>query len=148
MKRKDKKMKKIVKLTVSAVLALACIFSLLSCYEISREDRWAEAIYVADTELGEGKKTAVVEVKVGDNMITFTIHTDKSTVGEALMEHKLISGENSEYGLYVKRVNGILADYDADRSYWAFYIDGEYALTGVDSAPIVKGEIYRLEYTK
>ena len=108
----------------------------------------AEKVGDFDTELGEGKKTAVVEVKVGENQITFTIHTDKSTVGEALMEHRLVEGEDGAYGLYVKKVNGILADYDVDRSYWAFYIDGEYAMTGVDATPIKEGEIYRLEYAK
>ena len=55
---------------------------------------------------------------------------------------ELIAGDESEYGLYVKMVNGITADYDADGVYWAFYINGEYAATGVDSTPITEGESY------
>ena len=141
-------MKKIVSLTLSLALTVVCVLSLFSCFGVPAEGLWEDAIYTSDTELGEGKKTAVVEVKVGENQITFTIHTDKSTVGEALMEHRLVEGEDGAYGLYVKKVNGILADYDVDRSYWAFYIDGEYAMTGVDATPIKEGEIYRLEYAK
>lgn len=58
------------------------------------------------------------------------------------MELGLIAGEESEYGLYVKTVNGITADYDKDGVYWAFYINGEYAQTGVDSTKIAEGESY------
>ena len=72
----------------------------------------------------------------------FEIHTDKETVGEALLELGLIDGEESEYGLYVKTVNGITADYDKDGTYWAFYINGEYATSGVDSTKITEGESY------
>ena len=90
----------------------------------------------------------MVEVKAGDDSVTFTIKTDKETLGEALMEHSLIDGEQGAYGLYIKKVNGITADYDVDKSYWAFYIDGEYALTGVDTTKITDGIIYRLEYAK
>ena len=72
----------------------------------------------------------------------FEIHTDKETVGEALLELGLIAGEESEYGLYVKTVNGITADYDKDGTYWAFYINGEYASSGVDSTKITEGESY------
>jgi len=50
----------------------------------------------------------------------FEIHTEKETVGEALVELGLIAGEESEYGLYVKTVNGITADYDKDGVYWRF----------------------------
>ena len=76
------------------------------------------------------------------NDTQFEIHTDKQTVGEALLELGLIDGEESEYGLFVKTVNGITADYDTDGTYWAFYINGEYASSGVDSTEITDGENY------
>ena len=72
----------------------------------------------------------------------FEIHTDKETVGEALLELGLIGGDEGEYGLYVKTVNGITVDYDKDGKYWAFYINGEYASSGVDSTKITEGESY------
>ena len=72
----------------------------------------------------------------------FEIHTDKQTVGEALLELGLIDGEESEYGLYVKTVNGITVDYDTDGAYWAFYINGEYASSGVDATDITEGDSY------
>ncbi len=72
----------------------------------------------------------------------FEIHTDKETVGEALLELGLIEGEEGDYGLFVKTVNGITADYDKDGVYWAFYVNGEYAQAGVDSTEITEGDSY------
>ena len=109
---------------------------------------WENAEYLTDTELGEGATTLVVEVKADDRQITFTIHTDATTVGAAMQEHDLLEGEESQYGLYVKKVNGILADYDVDQTFWGFYIDGEMALTGVDTTDIEEGVTYCLARTK
>ena len=143
------KMKKIINSTVSVCLAIVFIFCLAACGNtVDKEGLWANATYLKDKEFGKGEKTAVVEVAVADQIVTFTVHTDKDTVGEALMEHDLISGDEGDYGLYVKKVNGITADYDVDQSYWAFYINGEYAMTGVDTTEIVEGDIYRLEYAR
>ena len=109
---------------------------------------WDNAKYTSDTELGTGAKTAQVEVKAEGKSITFTIHTDKVTVGDALLEHGLIAGEEDMYGLYVKFVNGIEADYDKDKTYWAFYKNGEYMMTGVDMTAFSDGEHYELSKEK
>lgn len=95
------------------------------------------------TVLGEGDTVFYVSVTDKEGAETeFEIHTDKETVGEALLDLELIAGDEGEYGLYVKTVNGITADYDKDGVYWAFYINGEYASTGVDATPITEGEQY------
>lgn len=93
--------------------------------------------------LGEGstKFTLTVTDQAG-NETEFEIHTDKETVGEALLELGLIEGDEGEYGLYVKTVNGITADYDKDGVYWAFYVNGEYASSGVDSTAATEGDAY------
>lgn len=101
------------------------------------------------TVLGEGSTVFTLMVTDQDeNETAFEIHTDKTTVGEALLELDLIAGDESEYGLYVKTVNGITADYDVDGTYWAFYINGEYASTGVDATDIEDGASYALKVEK
>ena len=60
----------------------------------------------------------------------------------------MIAGEDSPTGIYVKSVNGITADYDKDGSYWAFYVDGEYAQTGVGSTPAEDGGDYAFRAEK
>ena len=93
--------------------------------------------------LGEGEVVFPFTVVDKDGKETkFEIHTDKSTVGDALAELGLIAGDESEYGLFVKTVNGLTVDYDADGHYWAFYVNGEYAQSGVDSTEIKEGESY------
>ena len=59
------------------------------------------------------------------------ITTTAATVAEALLEKELVTGEDGQYGLYVKTVCGVTADYDVDATYWSFYIEEEYAMTGV-----------------
>ena len=116
--------------------------------EAAGDGVWANATYKEDTELGEGAVTVKVEVKAEDKSVTFTVHTDKTVLGDALLEHSLIAGDEGDFGLYVKAVNGMTADYDVNQAYWAFYKDGEMMNTGVDGATIADGEHYELVYTK
>ena len=130
-------------LTIISIVLLVCI-ALTACNTVSKEGLWENATYRRDMELGEGAKTVQVEVKAGDESVTFTIHTDKETLGDALLEHDLVAGEQGAYGLYVKLVNGIEADYDKDGSYWGLYKSGEMMLVGVDGAVIADGDHYEL----
>ena len=141
-------MKKIIGLTVSVILSVLLLLFFVSCSVVDTEGAWGDALYTEDTELGSGAKTVKVEVIVGDKSVTLTLNTDADTLGEALFEHGLIDGDEGEFGLYVKVVNGITADYDADKSYWGFYKNGEYMMTGVDGTAISGGESYELVYSK
>ena len=141
-------MKKTVQSTISIILAIVFLFSFTACASVKRTGVWENATHLKDMTFGSGEKTAVVQVEAEGQLVTFTVKTDESTVGAALLAHGLIAGDQSEYGLYVKVVNGMTADYDVDRSYWAFYIDGEYAQTGVDSTEITEGAVYKLAHTK
>jgi len=112
------------------------------------EGVWADALYTEDTELGEGAITVKVTVEAEDKKVVFTLHTDKTILGDALLDNKLVEGEEGPYGLYIKKVNGMLADYDVDQTYWAFNKGGEAMMTGVDGQTIADGEAYELVRTK
>ena len=129
--------------------ALLCI-GLLACGQQGTgvSDLWATALYTEDTELGAGGKTVTVEVTVEEKTVVFTLHTDAQMLGEALVEHKLVAGEKGPYGLYVKFVNGIEADYSKTQTYWALNQDGVSLQTGVDATPLSDGARYELVYTK
>lgn len=109
---------------------------------------WENATYLEDVTLGEGATTIEVEVEANDKAITVTINTDAENLEEALLEAQLVEGEDGDYGLYIKTVNGILADYEADQSYWAIYENGEYMTSGVNTTEIATGDHYELVYTK
>ena len=106
-----------------------------------------ELITVTNGEtIGEGETEFPLTItdEEGDQ-IAITVKTDKTTVGEALVELGLIAGEESDYGLYIKTVNGVLLDYDTDGKYWAFYENGTLASVGVDSTKITEGTIYEFK---
>ena len=99
--------------------------------------------------IGEGSKQFTLSVVDADgNTTKLEIHMEQKTVGEALSELGVIDGDESEYGLYVTKANGISANYDTDGTYWAFYINEEYAQTGVDSTEIKEGDSYSLKLEK
>ncbi len=95
----------------------------------------------------EGSASFIFEMVDGaGNVKSWTVTSDRTYVGEALLDEKLIEGEEGPYGLYVKFVDGIRADYELDGHYWAFYENGEYAVTGCELTPITEGAIYSFKY--
>lgn len=134
-------MKKILSVTLLFALVISTL--LCSCTP-SYGDLWDTALYNEDTVLGEGAKTVTVTVRAQDREVVFTIKTDRDILGDALMDHELVAGDAGAYGLYIKSVNGIVADYDVDGYYWGFYKGGEFMLTGVDGTAIVGGESFEL----
>ncbi len=133
-----------LKKAMALLLALALVLALCACAKPMPIAAGKNTVGVKNGEtLGTGNATFSVEVTDAEGAkITFTVKTDEKTVGAALQALDLISGEKGDYGLYVKEVTGITADYEADGSYWAFYIDGQYAATAVDLTDVQDGAVY------
>lgn len=124
-----------MKKMISMLLVLAMVFALAACGTKEAPAAGAVSFQVVVTDL-EGNET------------TFEYTSSAATVGEVLVAEGLVEGHETEYGLYVDTVNGITADWDADQSYWAFYINGEYAASGIDATEIVADTTYGLTLTK
>ena len=102
-----------------------------------------------ETEAPQTPKTfTFIVVDAAGQETPFTVISSKKTVGEALLDEGLIEGEDGPYGLYVKKVNGITADYDKTQTYWALKKNGKDVMTGVDMTEITDGEHYEFVYTK
>ena len=137
-------MKTAIKSTLAIVLSIAFILCLASCGEkVDATGLWENATYLKDTIVGKGAKTVLVDIEAGEQKITLTVKTDKATLGEALYELGVINDAS-----FFDTVNGIKADWNADKAYWAFYKGEEYMMVGVGDAEISGGEHYRLVYTK
>ncbi|MBQ8503891.1 MAG: DUF4430 domain-containing protein [Clostridia bacterium] len=148
-------MKKSLSAILSILLIISTLFIMTACGDNNATNGNADTT-AADTTaqqtvtappgskiVGEGETNFVFSVvDLEGNETYFDVYTNKTTVGDALSELELIKGEEGDYGLYVKTVNGITLDYDKDGKYWAFYIDGEYAQTGVDATDIVACTAY------
>lgn len=150
--KENNKMKKLI----SLLLILTVVLGLAACGTANTDETTAgttAAVTTAPvdttgaasdvTVLGEGAVVfTVVTTDLDGKETTFEVHTDAATVGEALVAVGLVEGHDTEYGLYVDAVNGIALDWEKDGKYWAFYINGEYAMTGVDATEIAAGSTY------
>lgn len=97
----------------------------------------------------EGSKEIVIEV-VDNNQetATYELKTDAEYLRQAMEEAEglTFSGSEGEFGLMVDTVNGLTADYNADGAYWSFYVNGEYAMYGIDSQPVLDGDTFTIQY--
>ena len=128
------KMKRFLSILLVLALTAAAFMSFAGCEKPKGDD---------------SEKTITVTVinDKGESTV-FTITTNSPNLRGALDQEKLIEGEESEYGLYVKVVNGLRADYDADGAYWGFYKDGVMLPSGVDDTIIADGDEYEIKYEK
>lgn len=136
-------MKKNFKKVMTVVLVLVMALAMAACGA-------PEEIELITAEngavVGEGAKEFTLEVvDVDAEPVVITVKTDEETVGVALAALGLIGGEESQYGLYIKTVNGITYDYDKDGKYWGFYVDGTYAVESADLTEITAGSVYTLK---
>ena len=139
-------MKKIVSSLSVVALLLVCLLSVGCQAEPQVTGIWADATYTEDTTLGEGATVLTVVVGAEDKEVTFTIHTDKETVGAALVEVGIVEDADGD-GMFTV-VNGMTADYNVDQTYWAFYENDAYANQGMNDTAIVYGVTYKLVRSK
>ncbi len=149
---KNTQLKKLLSLAISIVLIAAMALTAVGCG--NKDTNTSDPVSSSSAPVLETPNTEVKTVGEGATVFDFTVvdtngnetkfavKTDKITVGEALLDAGLIAGEEGPYGLYVKTVNGTTLDFDTDGKYWAFYVDGEYALSGVDLTDIQAGSTY------
>lgn len=124
-----------MKRIIPALLALVMLFALTAC--AAKEEAPAEAV-----------PFKVVVTDLEGNETTFEYTAKAASVGEALVAEGLIEAHEASFGLYIDAVNGIAADWDKDQTYWAFYINGDYATTGIGETPITADATYGLTLSK
>lgn len=149
------KLNRLLSCVLSFVLVAALALSLTACSSTPANETTAPVPTesaqntAAVSEVGEGAHSFTFTATDLDGKKTvFAVKTDEKTVGAALVKLGIIAGDESQYGLYVKTVNGVTLDYDKDGAYWAFYVNDAYAEKGVDSTDIVDGASYAFTATK
>lgn len=142
-----KTLKKLTTLTLCLFLTAAMMLTAVGC---GSKDAGTKDGQITDgSVLGEGDKSFVLEVvDTNEKTISVTIKTSAATVGEALLATGVAQGEDSDFGLFITTVCGETLDYDADGMYWAFYINGEFAMTPVDQTDVEDGAVYKLAAEK
>ncbi len=128
--------KKTRNIVIAVCLLIVLVVGALLIYNANRPQ----------AQLGD-KNIVVTVVHKDESSKDFAINTGAENLRTACEEQELIAGDESEYGLYVKVVDGETADYDADGAYWAITKDGEWLTTGVDDTMIADGDHYEFTYT-
>ena len=132
-------------LALTLLLLVAAVF--VSCG--APEETVAYTIPEDAEKIGVGENTFVFVATFEDKSTKiFEVSTGKETVGEALTELDLISGTQSEFGLTVETVCGVTVDFGKDSTYWAIYVDGEYAMTGIDAIKCADVKKVELRFEK
>ena len=98
----------------------------------------------------EGSKEITIEVVDNEQKSTvYELKTDAEYLRRAMEEAEglTFSGDESQYGMMVMEVNGITVDYSKNKSYWGFFVNGEYCMSGIDTQPVNDGDAFQIVYT-
>ena len=98
--------------------------------------------------VANGQKAYTLEVTDGNESVSYSGTTAADYLSGLLDELKSDGGFDYEsaagdYGTYITSVNGAAAD-DAQKTYWAIYVNGEYGQYGADLQPVNDGDCYTL----
>ena len=124
------------KLVIASMVFVLIVGAMLGLWLSSRQDTT------------QGIKTVTVSVVHGDGTEkNISYETTAEYLGTLILEEKLAEGKEGPYGLEISTVDGELADWNTNKSYWALYIGEDYATTGADGVVLTDGGVYRLVYT-
>ena len=95
----------------------------------------------------EGQKKITIQVthidKAAHKDQTFEVKTKEEYLLGAARSVVKIEGENGQYGLFVKTVDGETAD-EQKQQWWCIMVNGEMGVLGIDTQPVEDGGKYEL----
>ena len=125
------------KIILAAIVLLALIGGALTAY------------FVLSPKANDNSAGITVHVTVvhadGSSKV-FDIKTQAQTLGDALDEISLVSGEEGEFGIFIDTVDGETVDMAAEE-WWNITKGGEMMMTGVDDTMIADGDCYEITFT-
>ncbi len=77
----------------------------------------------------------------------FVYKTEEKFLGPVLRKEGLVEGHVDGGSFFIDAVDGLVADYSVNESWWKVLEDGEQVLVGVDELAIKDGGTYQLVYT-
>ncbi|MBQ7774881.1 MAG: DUF4430 domain-containing protein [Lachnospiraceae bacterium] len=131
--------KKSNKKVIIAVVALLAVIAVM-----------AAVFFIFREKPVEGSKTITIEViNKAQESTMYELKTDAEYLRQAMEEADGLefTGTESEYGMMVESVNGEVADYNVDGSYWSFYVNDNYCNYGIDTQPVLDGDAFQIVYT-
>ncbi len=132
-------MKKSVKIILGVSGVVALIAALVAVW----------MIFGAKPQAG-AKEITIEVINSADESTVYELNTDAEYLRQAMDEAEGLTydGTEGEYGIMISTVNGEVADYNVDGSYWSFYVNGEYCNYGIDTQPVADGDAFVIEYAQ
>ena len=124
-----------MKKLLAVLLTLTLLLTLAACNAKAPETTAAP---------GEQLQFTVIVTHADKKEEIFLFEAEGGMLGAFLEKEGLIIGSGD--GMF-HTVDGEKADWNENQSYWAFYVDNEYAVKGIYETPIENGKNYKLEYT-
>lgn len=127
---------------ILAVVAIAILLALLMVVYFA----------IVNGRINQDLKEITVIVQI-DEEKSYTVKTEGAFAIDALNELKgkdssfTFEIENGDFGAFITSVNGKIAD-DANREYFAFYLNGEYAALGISEQAVLDGDQIKLVLEK
>ncbi|WP_405320093.1 DUF4430 domain-containing protein [Frisingicoccus sp.] len=135
METTNKNNKKIIVGIIALIAVIALFFGLYTKFSPKAET---------------GSKDVTIEVIDDKGSSTmYEVSTDAEYLRQAMEEAEGLefSGEETEYGLTLMEVNGVVADFNVDGAYWSIMVNGEYGQYGADAQVVSDGDAFQLVYT-
>ena len=127
-----------MKKLLAILLALTVLFSFAACAAKAPETPENTA------EKSEKIQFTVIVTHADKKEEIFLYECEGGMLGAFLEKEGLIIGSGD--GMF-HTVDGEKADWNENKSYWAFYVDNNYAVKGIYETPMENGKNYKLEYT-
>ena len=124
------------KIIIAVIVFAALVLAFLTVYLLTKPK----------TTVG-AKTIAIAVVDLDGNMTQHSISTDTEYLADAMKEAGLIDGVESEFGLMVTAVDGIVAD-DSLQQWWMLTVGGEFSEYGASDLPITDGGHYEWTLTE
>ena len=130
--KKDKKM-----IMIAAAVLVVFVVAALVLY----------GIFKPKAASGRKEITVTVINDQGEKK-SYELRTDAAYLSQALAEIEGLSveGEEGDYGMYVRAVNGLEAVYERDQAYWAFYVNGAYCNYAIEEQPVYDKDAFEIKY--
>lgn len=126
------------KIIMGVTMLVLAIAAFLVIFNVFREKAVGGSKSVTLEVIGQEEKSAKYQVR-----------TDAEFLRQAMEEAEgfTFDGETGEYGFTLYTINGETHNWNEDGSYWAVYVNEEYANYGIDEQPVKDGDSFRFEYT-
>ena len=96
-----------------------------------------------------GKSITIEVVDDAGASTVYEVTTNAEYLREAFADAEGLEvlGDETQYGLTITTVNGLVADFNVDAAYWSIMVNGEYGQYGADAQVVTDGDVFQLIYT-